>query len=287
MSEFQITDWDDAYANAAHIADGQRWPDAWIEPAARYRANTRCELDIAYGEDPRHVYDLFLADAEPKGLLVFIHGGYWLDLDKSYWSHFAQGAVESGWAVAMPSYVLCPHAGIGDISRMVASAIQHAGGRIPGPIVLTGHSAGGHLASFMVCDGSPLEFELRQRIVHTVSISGLHDLRPLVKTQMNDQLKLTGHDALQLSPAFRIPDLQGRLTTWVGQEERPEFLRQSELIANTWRGLGAWTRCIVAPGQHHFNVIDGLCDARSPLMKATLADLPLTPPDIQARGDDD
>ncbi|MGI9514399.1 MAG: alpha/beta hydrolase [Anderseniella sp.] len=282
MSEFQITDWDDAYANAAHIPDGHRWPDAWIEPAARYRANTRCELDIAYGDGERQVYDLFLPDAEAAGLLVFVHGGYWLDFDKSYWSHLAKGAVDSGWAAAIPSYVLCPHASIGDICRMIAAAIRHAADRIPGPIVLTGHSAGGHLASFMVCDGSPLAFDVRQRVVHTVSISGLHDLRPLLKTKINCQLRLTDSDAMQLSPALRLPDPHCRLTAWVGQAERPEFIRQSELIANIWRGLGAWTQCAVAPRQHHFDVIDGLCDAQSTLMKAALANLPFAPPDIQA-----
>ena len=283
MSESQITDWDDAYANAVHIPDSQRWPEAWLGPAARYRKSTRCDLDIAYGEHPRQVYDLFLPRAEPAGLMVFAHGGYWLDFDKSYWSHLAAGAVDSGWAVAMPSYVLCPEASIADISCMIAQAVQHAAGKISGPIILSGHSAGGHLASFMVCDGSSLAPDVRQRIVHTVSISGLHDLRPLVKTRMNDQLKLTAREAGQLSPALRMPDPGCRLTAWVGQEERPEFIRQSELITNIWRGLGVRTQCAIAPDQHHFNVIDGLKDAQSPLMKAALADLPLTPPDIQAR----
>ncbi len=266
----EITDWDDAYANAAHIPGSERWPDAWIEPASRYRRNSRNDLDIAYGDHPRQVYDLFLPKADPAGLMVFVHGGYWLDFDKSFWSHLAQGAVDRGWAVAIPSYVLCPHASIGDISSMIAQAVQHAAGRVSGAIVLTGHSAGGHLASFMVCDGSFLAGEVRRRIVHTVSISGLHDLRPLLKTRMNRQLKLTDRDAEQLSPALSIPDPRCRLTAWVGQAERPEFIRQSELIANVWRGLGARTQCILAPGRHHFDVIDGLGDAQSALMQAVL-----------------
>jgi len=281
MGGFQITDWDDAYSNSAYIPDSRRWPGEWIESAARYRANSICELDIGYGENARHVYDLFFPEGEPEGLFVFIHGGYWLDFDKSYWSHLATGAVESGWAVAIPSYVLCPQADIGEIMHMVGAAIQQAADKVSGPIVLTGHSAGGHLAASMMCDGSPLSFELRQRIVHTVSISGLHDLRPLVKTHMNEKLKLTGPKAMQLSPAFKIPDPHCRLTAWVGEAERPEFVRQSELIANVWRGLGAWTQCVVAPDQHHFDVIDGLRDAHSPLMKAALVHLPLPPPDIQ------
>lgn len=150
------------------------------------------------------------------GCCYLSHGGYWVEFDKSYWSHLAQGAADSGWAVAMPSYILCPHASIADISRMIAAAIQHGAGKVPGPIVLTGHSAGGHLASYMVCDDSPLEIETQQRIVHTVSISGLHDLRPLVKTEMNAQLQLSDHDAMHLSPAFQIPGPQCRLTAWVG-----------------------------------------------------------------------
>ena len=281
MSGFQITDWDDAYSNAAHIPDSQRWPDEWSASAARYREHCRCDLDIAYGDHARQVYDLYFPEGDPAGLFVFIHGGYWLEFDKSYWSHLARGAVDSGWAAAVPSYVLCPQAGIRDITPMIGTAIMHAADRIPGPIVLTGHSAGGHLAACMVCDGSPLPYELRQRIIHTVSISGLHDLRPLVKTQMNTQLNLTDHEAMHLSPAFRIPDPQCRLTAWVGEAERPEFLRQSHLIANAWRGCGAWTQCVVAPDRHHFDVIDGLCDAQSPLMEAILTHLPLTPPDIQ------
>ena len=281
MSRFQVTDWDDAYSNAAHIADSHRWPGEWIELAARYRASSRCELDIAYGDHARHVYDLFLPEDEPAGLFVFIHGGYWLEFDKSYWSHLAKGAVDGGWAVAVPSYVLCPQVGIRDIMHMIGTAIEHAADRISGPIVLTGHSAGGHLAASMVCDGSPLSSDVRQRIVHTVSISGLHDLRPLVKTQMNTQLNLTDREAMHLSPACTTPDPQCRLTAWVGEAERPEFLRQSDLIVNVWRGCGAWTQCVVAPNQHHFDVIDGLCDAQSPLMKAALAHLPLPPPDIQ------
>ena len=282
MNQFQITDWDDAYSNAAHIPDSDRWPGEWIELAARYRADARCELDIAYGDHARQVYDLFLPEDEPAGLLVFIHGGYWLDYDKSYWSHLAKGAVDSGCAVAVPSYVLCPEAGIGDIASMVGAAIRHAADNITGPLVLTGHSAGGHLAASMVCDGSPLPLEVRQRIVHTVSISGLHDLRPLLKTQMNDRLKLTDREATQLSPALKTPDPRCRLTACVGQAERPEFLRQSQLIANVWRGLGAWTQCIIAPDRHHFDVIDGLCDPQSLLVKTALAHLPLAPPDIQA-----
>ncbi len=277
MTGFNITDWDNAYANGPNIPNGSRWPDAWTEPAASYRASAlrrgKLRAEIEYGPHERNRYDLFLPEENVKGLFVFIHGGYWLALDKSYWSHLAKGAVDTGWAVAMPSYVLCPEVDIGQITDMIASAIQHAAQQITGPIVLSGHSAGGHLVSSMLTEESSLPSQTQSRIKHTVSISGVHDLRPLLNTTMNDNLKLTEHSARQLSPALMSPMQHCRLSTWVGGTERAEFIRQSELLANIWRGLGAWTQCIVEPDRHHFDVIDGLMDKNSPLLK-TLFDFP-------------
>jgi arylformamidase len=55
---------------------------------------------------------------------------------------------------------------------------------------------------------------------------------------------------------------------WVGADERPEFRRQSALLANVWTGLGARTRAVEALGRHHFDVVADLTDAGSPLTEA-------------------
>src|SRR5262245_20780462 len=108
--------------------------------------------------------------------------------DKSSWSHLAAGALQRGWAVCLPSYTLAPAARIADIARQVAAAIRFAADRVEGPLRLAGHSAGGHLVTRMVCAESPLPDEFRSRIGHVVSISGVHDLRPLLRTKMNATL---------------------------------------------------------------------------------------------------
>ena len=122
----------------------------------------------------------------------------------------------------------------------------------------------------MLYEGSKLALEYQHRIKHVVSISGVHDLRPLLKTEINTQLKLDKQSAAALSPALLQPIDNCRLTAWVGGDERPEFIRQSELIGNVWRGLGAQTRCVAEPDKHHFDVIDSLIDTGSPLMKSIL-----------------
>lgn len=259
-------DWDDAFTNGAYITGADGFPPRWVEAAAAFRASTQGRLDIAYGSQPRARYDLFLPDeGRPQGLVVFVHGGYWLKFDKSCWSHLAAGSLARGWAVAMPSYTLAPEARIPDMTREIAAAITHGSAAVDGPIRLAGHSAGGHLVTRMICDDGPLMPDVIARIAHVVSISGLHDPRPLLATAMNGSLGLSAESAAQESPALHAPWPGIPVTTWVGGHERPEFLRQSALLRESWAGQGARIDLTVAATCHHFNVIDGLCDPDSPL----------------------
>ena len=269
---YTIKDWDNAYANGPNIAGGERWPGLWVAPADAYRKELagqgRAKLDIAYGAHDRQRLDLFLPAAAPKGLVVFVHGGYWMRLDKSFWSHLARGGNAHGFAVAMPSYRLCPEVGLADISSDVAQAIARAMDEVAGPVALTGHSAGGHLVSRMICRGAPLPPERQARITSVVSISGLHDLRPLQRTAMNETLRIDDATALRESPALLAPIEGARVTAWVGGAERNEFRRQAQLLANIWTGLGASTAYVEAPDRHHFDVIDGLAEPESGLVGA-------------------
>src|SRR3954471_1879158 len=168
----QISDWNDAYANGPNIPGGERWPAAWVQPAQTYRdeltRSDRATLDIGYGERPRNRFDFFRPEGTPKGLVVFVHGGFWKALDKSFWSHLARGSVESGYAVAMPSYTLCPAVRIADITREIAAAFARAPSMVDGPIFRPGHSAGGHLVTRMISATSRLAEAARARIRNTV-----------------------------------------------------------------------------------------------------------------------
>lgn len=275
MIYHRVSDWTDAYSNGIHIAGGERWPEAWRASAAAFRerlgGGKRAELNLAYGPGQRNRYDLFLPQGDPRGLVVFVHGGYWMNFDNSYWSHLAAGPVAAGYAVALPTYTLCPEIRISAITREVGAAIEAAAMRIAGPIALAGHSAGGHLASRMISATSPLSPATRARIRNTVSISGLHDLRPLMRAKLNETLHLDDGEAAAESPALLEPMPGARLFAWVGLNERAEFIRQSELLANIWTGLGAATAFHAEPDRHHFDIVDGLTDADHPLTRTLLS----------------
>lgn len=258
-------DWDAAYSNGAYIPGGNDFPPRWKNLAAEFRAEIaaagRLRADISYGPHERNALDLFMPRGEAKGLVVFVHGGYWMSFDKSTWSHLAKGPLAHGFAVAIPSYVLCPQARISDITVQIATAITHAAAEVPGPVHLTGHSAGGHLVARMACFTSPLSQPIRHRIRKTVAISTLGDLRPLMKTRMNETFHLDAVEARLESPSLLEPQEGVDITAWVGGAERPEFIRQSTLLANIWSGFECNVNLVVEPEKHHFNVIDGLADA--------------------------
>lgn len=265
-------DWDAAYSNADHIPDFFEYPPRLEAAASVFRAGRagRAELDIPYGPGARERFDLFQPDGDPKGLAVFVHGGYWHRLDKDMFSHMAAGAVARGWAVAMPRYTLCPEVRVRDITRQIRVAVEAAAGRVAGPIRLAGHSAGGHLVTRLLCEDAGLPDAVAGRIAHIVSISGVHDLRPLLKTQMNEVLKLDAEEAAAESPALAVPRPGARVFCWVGAAELPEFVRQNALLANIWTGLGAETQTFEAEGKHHLSVIEPLADPESRLVDVWL-----------------
>ena len=271
MNDKSGIDWDDAFANGAYIENGTSYPPIWAARAAAFRQEAdRAKTDVFYGEHPREKLDLFFPSAAPHGLVVIVHGGYWLNFDKSSWSDLAEGALGNGWAVAMPSYTLAPEARIENITRQIGRAITRAAEQIAGPIRLAGHSAGGHLVTRMVCDDSPLQSALLERVEGLVSISGLHDLRPLQLTTMNEQLHLTPQSAALESAVLHRPVGRAQVVCWVGGAERPEFLRQSAVLVETWGRAGAKTQLVVDPGKHHFDVIDGLKDPQSDMTHTLL-----------------
>ncbi|SIS76012.1 alpha/beta hydrolase [Paracoccus saliphilus] len=260
---YQVTDWDDAYANGLHIPRGDDFPAQWEAAATTFRATARRE-DLGRG-------DLFLPDTTPKGLAVFIHGGFWMKTSPATWSHLAAGPLAQGWAVAMPAYTLAPKARISQMTREIAAAISLAAERIPGPLAITGHSAGGHLAARMICDDSTLPDTVAARVACCLPISPLSDLRPMMRTAMNDTLAIDGAEAAAESPALLTPRPDIPVTAWVGAMERPEFIRQARLLADIWAGLGAATDCVIEPGLHHFDIIDALTRPDSPLTRTLLA----------------
>ncbi|SLN56221.1 alpha/beta hydrolase [Pseudooctadecabacter jejudonensis] len=256
---------DDAYANSAHIPDGESYYARWEAAADAFRVrHPLSELDVPYGAQKRQTFDVFHPDRLAKGTVVFVHGGYWKAGSPAMFSHVAQGAVDAGYSVAMLGYSLAPDARIGAITQEVAAGLTAIAARTSGPLHLVGHSAGGHLVARMGCADVVDRFgaDWIGRVARIMPISPLGDLAPLMQTSMNADLQLDEDEVTTESPvrhdAPKVP-----VHVWVGGAERPAFLDQAQRLAATWG-----CDITIDPERHHFDVIEGLEDARSPLLTA-------------------
>ncbi len=240
------------YNNRARVPDHPAVMQMWRETAEAARA-ARPPLEIAYGSGQREVMDLF--EAGPGApLAVFLHGGYWQALDKSWFSGIAPALLSHGVSLAIPSYDLCPAVRLGTILRQVRAAVDLIRARGGARPVVFGHSAGGHMAACMLSEG---------RASAAVAISGLFDLRPLIETSLNAALDLDEAEATALSPIFwPVPNGSTPggtvLDCIVGGDESSEFIRQSRTMAEHWGARGVETRLEILPGLNHFTVLNDL-----------------------------
>jgi acetyl esterase/lipase len=129
------------------------------------------------------------------------------------------------------------------------------------PLVVTGHSAGGHLAACLMARRAGPARAIRVGM----PISGLFDLQPLVSTSVNKALGLTTQEAHRLSPLSWSPP-RGRLVAVVGEIESAEYYRQTAQLVERWSKAGIDARAEIVPGAHHFDVMRGLADPADPLV---------------------
>ncbi len=259
MRPYSASDPDRDYANGDFIEGAADYPARWAARAAAFRdgLGSRAASGVAYGPGARQVLDAFQPVGQARGTVIFVHGGYWKAFDRSLWSHLAAGPLARGWTVVMPSYTLAPDARIAAMTAEIAAVCRWASA--PGPVVVTGHSAGGHLAARMGCADQPVS------VARVMPIAPLAELEPLRATVMNEVLRIDEGEAAAESPA-RHPLRQGVTAhVWVGAEERPAFLWQARVLSEEW-GC-PWT---AAAGRHHFNVIDDLAEPGSALCEALL-----------------
>jgi arylformamidase len=266
------------YNNRAAVPDHQRWLDEWVERSQAAVQALRPDVDVRYGDEAGETLDVFRPSGQPRGTLAFIHGGWWRALDKADYAFVAPAFVEAGYAVATINYELCPGAPIDRIVDQCRRAVRwlaREGPRrgLPAPLVIGGHSAGGHLTAMMYTLDWRADDFARAPFVGGISLSGVHDLSPLVHFSHNVDFKLDTARARALSPAAKTPTTDAPLLVAVGADETSEFVRQTDLLWDAWphnRPAGAHGPLHVVC-RHHYSVVLDYVDATSALTRATLA----------------
>lgn len=246
-----------------------------VDYRARGLQNGRAELAIRYGETPRQIIDLFLPDAdEAAPVAVFIHGGFWRMREPANFSVLAKGLNARGVTVALPGYDLTPQVTIAQIIEQMRQAMLFLYRRFHRPMLVLGHSAGGHLAACMAATDWAKAGIADDIVPAAMGISGLYELEPLRHTSMNQDFRLDAAQARAGSPLLWTPPVAKRFDAIVGGAESSEFLRQSRVLAEVWGKAGVVTRYTDVPGADHFTVIEPLTDPQSDLVARLLELVP-------------
>jgi arylformamidase len=235
----------DRYRRASTLFRARRPPDA---------------QNVSYGPEARQRYDLWFTD-DGGPLVVFLHGGYWHSFEKEAFDYLAEGVLDAGMSYASLEYRLCPAVSItdqiADVTTGIAAVVDHAKRRgSPRRIVVTGHSAGAHLAmsATMAAPGSrkvPL-------VDAIVGVSGIYELAPIRSSPLQRHVRLTPTEVDACSPLRHPEHLPPRITLAVGVLETPAFHAQQSAFASAAASAGSQVTTLTVPGRDHFDVIDDL-----------------------------
>lgn len=271
----------DLYRNRDFIPD---FDAIMAETAARSRAlSARAEVraDIAYGPSPRARMDVLMPAALAGGapLHMFIHGGYWRSGSKVDHHLVAAPVLAAGGIAALVTYDLMPGTRLAQIVGQVRAAARHLVamapelGADPARFTVSGHSAGGHLASYLAARGpqeaAPPDLPPLRAIL---MVSGLYDLSGIPDSFLRDEAAMTADEARAWSPltSEQRPGPARIITR--GALETPPFHDQATAYAGLLRDDGQPVTLREEPGLNHLTIVLALADPGSAL-GAVLSDM--------------
>ena len=202
---------------------------------------------------------------------VFFHGGYWQALDKADFSFVANATRGEDALCVVVNYALIPQVDMDTLVAQCRRALiwlwHHVAdyGGDPERIVVSGHSAGGHLVAMMAATDWPAMEPAfpRDLVKHGLSISGLMDLDPIRLCYLNDVLGLDADRARRNSPITLDNTSNSNLLCVLGDREGEEYLRQSDSLAARWDN----TTCDLLSDHDHFSIVMELDDPDSELSR--------------------
>jgi arylformamidase len=221
--------------------------------------NTRT---ISYGDEASNTIDIVTpAPDKPVPLLVFLHGGYWQQLSKKESFFPATQTLPRGIAFATIDYTLAPVATIDEIVDECCAAVSllvKDADKLnidPNRIVLSGSSAGAHLAA-MCC----LKLPPALAPSGVVLMSGIYELAPLIGTYINDVVGMDLACADRNSPALaNLDNFPKSVIAW-GRQETDEFKLQSQYFASLLNACSRQVETVEMTLRNHFDIVEDIAN---------------------------
>lgn|GEM_PF-3134344 len=180
--------------------------------------------------------------------------------------------MKDGCDVVNINYRLAPEASIDEIVDDVVNAILWVGSHNrellgdPKRIFIAGHPSGAHLALMSFLRLAEQKEAVAEAIRCVYCVSGLFDLGLLMKSYLNEELRITPKLAQSCSPlALSEIKVDANLRFLVGSDETGVFVSQTHLIHEFARASGADASLSSIEGRHHFDILYELGDPKGRL----------------------
>jgi acetyl esterase/lipase len=213
------------------------------------------DATLQYDDRADAVVDLHLPPAASDRLLFLVHGGFWkAEWDRTHTRPMARALADEGWVVVTPEY---RRVGAGGGWPVTGDDVRHALDRLPALLadlgvetsrtVVTGHSAGGHLAMWLAATGAQMD-----RVVALAPVCDLDEAIRLGLGGHATEALLAGADPAVADPMTLLdvrPDASVAIVHGVDDANVPISLSRGFARRHPWVDLHE------VPGGH-FEVIE-------------------------------
>lgn len=275
-------DYDQAALDRAY--DQRVWAPNTEQVIKRYALNSEAmrarvgpPRTLPYGASPVETLDIYAAKRINAPIVVFVHGGAWRAGKARDYAFPGEMFVAAGAHYVAPDFATVMEVGLDGMATQVRRAVAWVAknaasfGGDPSRIYLAGHSSGGHLGgTALITDWK--EFGLPAEVIKgAVLISGMYDLRGPRLSARSSYVKFDERIEQDLSTQRHLDRLTTPVVVAYGDQESPEFQRQSREFAEALKRAGKPVSLIVARGYNHFEMLETLGNPYTDVGHAALA----------------
>lgn len=260
--------YDEAALDAAY--NQREWADNADEVIAQIMARN-AQARAVLGDPARHSYgpsdseglDWYSPTGEGGPVHVHFYGGGWRIGNARANAFIAEQSTRAGAHCVIPDYVKVGDTG-GDLLPLGkqcrrAVAWVHANARMfgadPERIIVSGHSAGGHLAGVVLATDWTAYGLPSDVVKKGLCVSGMYDLYPVSLSSRNEYVSFTAESIESLSPIRHVDLIEAEVVVAVGTNESPEFQRQAGEFGASLVSAGKHSRLLAAEGLNHFEIL--------------------------------
>ena len=235
--------------------------------------------DVPYGALERQTLDVYPA-AEAKGVVVFVHGGYWDSGDKSDYAFLADTLTERDFVTVVVNYRLVPDVTfpsyVQDVALALGWVFENLATADEANVFLLGHSAGAHIAALVAFDEGYLnEVGLSTNdLSGFVGLAGPYDFLPLEPDDERSRAALGPEENwAQTQPVNFVDGAEPPTLLAIGLDDTTVNPANSERLAERIEQRGGQVTLKRYPGVDHAGVVGALARVGRVIEPAVLRDV--------------